>query len=128
MLNNKDCVDKIIWENYFKKEYDKLMSRLFKDNLKHCGIYKITCIPTEKIYIGQSVDIKTRFKDHIKAGLSHSPASNKLYSEMQKQGCENFTFEILEEVPRDKLNERESYWINFYRTKEYGLNGTKGNS
>lgn len=128
LISNKDSIDKIIWENYYKTEYDKLMNRLFGNIEKQCGIYKLTCLITDKIYIGQSVDMRTRMKDHIKAGLSHSPASNKLYSEMQKYGCENFTFEILEIVSRDKLNKRESYWIDFYRTKEYGLNGTKGNN
>lgn len=126
LLFNKEAVDKLIWEAYYKAEYDKLMSRLFSDNVKHCGIYKITCLPTDKAYIGQSVDIKERFKQHIKNGLSYAPSSNKLYSEMQKYGCENFMFEILEEVSRDKLNEREVYWIDFYRTKEYGLNTLKG--
>ena len=46
---------------------------------------------------------------------------------MQKDGLYNFTFEILEEVPRSDLNDREAYWIGFYKTKEFGLNGTKGN-
>ena len=104
------------------------MSRLFTDNNKHCGIYKITCLSSDKAYIGQSVDIKERFKQHIKSGLSYTPSSNKLYAEMQKYGCENFIFEILEEVSRSKLNEREAYWIDFYKTKEYGLNTTRGNS
>jgi len=45
---------------------------------------------------------------------------------MQKSGVHNFVFEVLEEVARDKLNERETYWIEFYKTKELGLNGTKG--
>lgn len=128
LIFNKEMVDKLIWEAYYKTEYDKLMSRLFSDNNKHCGIYKITCLSSDKAYIGQSVDIKERFKQHIKSGLNHVPSSNKLYSEMQKYGCENFTFEILEEVSRNKLNERESYWIDFYKTKEYGLNTTRGNN
>ena len=126
LLFNKEAVDKLIWEAYYKTEYDKLMSRLFKDNNKHCGIYKITCLSTDKAYIGQSVDIKERFKQHVKSGLSYAPSSNKLYTEMQNYGCENFMFEILEEVSRDKLNERETYWIDFYRTKDYGLNTTRG--
>ena len=128
LLFNKEMVDKLIWEAYYKTEYDKLMSRLFSDNNKHCGIYKITCLSSDKAYIGQSVDIKERFKQHIKSGLSYTPSSNKLYAEMQKYGCENFIFEILEEVSRSKLNEREAYWIDFYKTKEYGLNTTRGNS
>ena len=56
LLFNKEAVDKLIWEAYYKTEYDKLMSRLFKDNNKHCGIYKITCLSTDKAYIGQSVN------------------------------------------------------------------------
>jgi len=45
---------------------------------------------------------------------------------MKKYKPENFSFEVLETVPRDKLNDREVYWIDFFKTKEYGLNGTKG--
>jgi hypothetical protein len=45
---------------------------------------------------------------------------------MQKDGLENFTFELVEEVPKDKLTEREKYWINFYGSKEYGLNERNG--
>ena len=41
-------------------------------------------------------------------------------------GCENFTFELLEVVPKDKLRERESYYIDFYDSKTYGLNSVTG--
>jgi hypothetical protein len=34
--------------------------------------------------------------------------------------------EILEEVPKDKLRERESYYIDFYDSKTYGLNSITG--
>jgi hypothetical protein len=45
---------------------------------------------------------------------------------MAKDGLENFTFELVEEVPKDKLTEREKYWINFYGSKQYGLNMREG--
>jgi hypothetical protein len=45
---------------------------------------------------------------------------------MKKDGLYNFTFEILEEVPKDKLNERETYYIELYQTKIEGLNKTIG--
>jgi hypothetical protein len=34
----------------------------------------------------------------------------------------------MEEVPRDKLNERERYWIDYFQSAEFdiGLNGNKG--
>lgn len=122
----KESIDKLIWEVYYKPAYDILMSHLFPKPVKVCGIYKITDLTSGKSYIGQSVDIKERFRQHIKSALTYGKVTNKLYQTMQKSGVHNFIFEILEEVPRDKLNERETYWIEFYKTKDFGLNGTKG--
>ena len=80
-----------------------------------CGIYKITNLVSNQAYIGQSVDIASRFKQHIKCGLGiDAPASNKLYKSMIEDGVWNFSFELLEECPKDKLNERESFWIDLY--------------
>lgn len=125
----KEAIDKLIWETYYKPAYDALMARLFTANKnKICGIYKITDLTTGQAYIGQSVDVKERFRQHIKTSLAYGPATNKLYQTMQKTGQYNFIFEILEEVPRDQLNERETYWIDFYKTKDYGLNSTRGGS
>lgn len=124
----KEPVDKVIYEVYYRPAYDLLMSHLFTTKDKVCGIYKMTDLTTGLSYIGQSVDIRERWRQHIKTSLSYGKSSNKLYQTMQKSGQHNFTFEILEEVPRDKLNERESYWIEFFKTKDYGLNSTKGNS
>jgi hypothetical protein len=39
---------------------------------------------------------------------------------MKKFGPENFTFEIIEQCSRAKLNEREDYWQEFYKAKEFG--------
>lgn len=125
----KDAIDKLIWESYYKPAYDVLMSHLFEaGKSKVCGIYKITDLVTGAAYIGQSVDARERFRQHIKASLAYGPATNKLYQAMQKSGQYNFTFEILEEVPRNQLNERETYWIEFYKTKELGMNATRGGS
>jgi hypothetical protein len=49
-----------------------------------------------EIYIGQSVNISDRFKQHVKCGLGiDAPATNKLYNNMQEYGVWNFSFEIL---------------------------------
>jgi hypothetical protein len=45
---------------------------------------------------------------------------------MEYRGIWNFTFEIVEEVPREKLTEREKYYINFYESDIYGLNQKNG--
>lgn len=127
-FSKKESIDKLIWEVYYKPAYDILMANLFKSAGKVCGIYQIVDLTTGQGYIGQSVDIKERFRTHIKSGLTYGKQTNKLYQAMQKAGAHNFTFEILEEVDRAQLNEREAYWISFYKTKEHGMNSTKGNS
>ena len=127
-FSRKEAIDKLIWESYYKAPYDLLMSHLFDGSAKVCGIYKITNLENGQAYIGQSVDIRERFRQHIKSALTSGPATNKLYQQMKKYGPENFTFEVLETVDRGKLNEREVYWIDFYKTKEFGMNGTKGGS
>lgn len=128
-LGRRDSIDKLIWDVYYKPAYDALMPRLSPSASKICGIYKITNVTTGMAYIGQSVDIKERFRQHIKAAISSSPATNKLYQAMKEYGLYDFTFEILEkDIPRTKLNERETYWIDFYDTKKFGLNKTVGGS
>lgn len=126
-FTKKESIDKLIWESYYKPAFDILISHTIPDsNHKVSGIYKITDLTTNQAYIGQSVDIKERWRTHIKTSLTYGPATNKLYQTMKKSGQYNFTFEILERVPKEQLNEREVYWIEFYKTKEFGLNGTKG--
>ena len=75
------------------------------------GIYKITN-PNGRIYIGQSIDIETR-KSKYKC-LSHSSKQPKIFLSIQKYGFENHIFEIIEECPTEQLNERETYWKQYY--------------
>ena len=62
-------------------------------------------------YVGQSVDIAERWKQHIKRGIgAEAPTRNKLYPAMLQFGVENFTFEIVEECDSKQLDEKEKYW------------------
>ena len=45
---------------------------------------------------------------------------------INKVGLENITWEVIEEIPNELLNERECYWINYYNTKNNGYNCTYG--
>ena len=128
-LREPEVLNKVIWTVYYQKPYQDLMIRLFGEKKRVCGVYKITYLKDGNIYIGQSVDIQRRFSEHIKKGLGAEPTSkNKLYTLMKKAGVENFSFELLEEIPKEELNKKEKYWIDFYQSDIYGLNGTKGNS
>lgn len=91
-------------------------------------IYKITG-PTGKSYIGASSGtIEKRMREHksfMKTGRKYP-----LHEDMRKYGYEAFKVEILEIIEtKEKLLEKEEYWIRFYNSKENGYNlnyGTKG--
>ena len=119
-------LSKLIWTQYFQKQMTDLCNRVFgKKQL--CGIYKITNLITEECYIGQSVNIQQRMKQHCKCGLGiQASATNKLYNNMQKEGVWNFSFELLEECPKELLNEKEKFWIEMYQSNKFGLNTMKG--
>ena len=120
-------LSKLIWTQYFQKQMTELCDRILGKNIV-CGIYKITNLLTEQCYIGQSVNISDRWKQHCKCGLGiQASATNKLYNTMQKDGIWNFSFELLEQCSREKLNEKEKFWIQMYQSDKFGLNTLKGN-
>ena len=89
---------------------------------------KITNQKTKECYIGQAVDLASRFKDHAKCGLGiDTPPGNKLYKAMQEYGIWNFSWEVLECCSKDQLDEKEKYYIELYQAKDYGYNKTAGN-
>lgn len=90
------------------------------------GIYKITNIKNNKVYIGQSTNIKQRWALH-KSELRHKYHENiYLQNAWNKYGEDNFDFSIVEECDNDKdiLDDRETFWINYYRSfdRENGYN------
>ena len=125
-LKKPEIIDKIIYDNYIAKPVLEMIKRVLQ-NTTCSGIYKITCIKTGEIYIGKSVDIKSRWQQHCKSAFNCGTiAHSLLHTKMKQYGIENFTFELLEQVPKEQLSEREKFFINFYQTKETGLNERNG--
>ena len=124
-FRNARAIYKIIWESYYRNNTTDLINRVIGAGT-HTGIYKLTNLKNQKVYIGQAANLADRWKDHIKAGLGIDTPNNMLYTAMIKDGVENFTFEVLEECERSALNDRETYYIEFYRSQEHGYNMTKG--
>ena len=123
-LRHPEAINKVIWSAYYQKPLAELRKRVA---IEGSGIYKITRIKTGEIYIGKAANVSTRWSEHCKTALGVGTlASSQLHRAMAADGCENFLFELLEEVPKDKLSERESYYIDFYDSKNYGLNTIKG--
>lgn len=83
------------------------------------GIYKITS-PSERVYIGQSINIEKRFKAYLK--LRHCKTQRKLYKSFLKYGVENHKFEIVTLCYEEQLNEFERDFQEAYDVIKTGLN------
>lgn len=94
---------------------------LHKFQSELCGIYIIKNNITKECYIGQSKHIRHRILDH-KYRLKQNKHIYKngeptlLQKAWNKYGEENFVFDYLEICNEEDLNEREEYWIDYYKS------------
>lgn len=70
-----------LWSNYYSKRVNELMARVLGAT-DVCGIYKITNIETQQVYIGQSRNVRERVREHCKCALGIDSPNNRLYTNM----------------------------------------------
>jgi group I intron endonuclease len=94
---------------------------------KCVGIYGLKNKITNKWYVGQSWDVERRFLTYKSLNCI---GQTKIYNSIKKYGFCNFDVVLLEACDRnqDILNQRESYWIEFYNSIENGYNLRDGGS
>jgi group I intron endonuclease len=85
------------------------------------GIYKIIS-PSNKVYIGQTVDINRRLYRDYKCSISQP----KLYNSIKKYGPENFIIDLIIECDVSIIYETEKKYINEYDSYHNGMNSTFG--
>lgn len=113
-LHFPQFLDKIIYDSYIAVPVNEMIKRVLGGK-EPSGIYKITRLSTNEVYIGKSTNIKNRWQQHCKTAYNVGTISHStLHTIMKKDGIDNFTFEVIEEVEKDKLGDREKYWIDFY--------------
>ena len=98
-------------------------------------IYSITNNINQKKYIGKTTKNNPydRWKEHINHSkhkentVSYSSIhSMPIIRALRKYGIDSFKFRVLEECIDDKVNERETHYINEYNTYYKGYNATFG--
>ena len=125
-LRQKEPLNKVIYKCYYEKPLTSMIGRVL-GNRKITGIYKITNLDNGMCYIGQSVDVADRWRQHVKRGVGAEPVTqNKLYPAMKSIGVENFMFEVIEECKGNELTPREKYWTDFYQAQTYWYTVKKG--
>lgn len=98
------------------------------------GLIYMRTSPSGGRYIGKTIGSeKHRWQNHISEAYNknNSDYNSILNKAIRKYGGNNFSCKILEDnIPNDTLNEREIYWIEYYKTfyldNFHGYNMTKG--
>lgn len=88
------------------------------------GIYSIVNLVNGKIYVGSAVNLNKRWKNHKVELRLDRHCNIYLQSAWNKYGEENFSFIVLEYCEREKLIEREQFWIDWNNCcdREVGYN------
>lgn len=121
-LRNPLPLRKAIFDIYYRQPVRDLVNRVVGQQDRPTGIYKITLLETGECYVGQSVDIGSRWLQHIKKGFGvDDGGTSKLHQAMMKYGLHAFKFEVVEFTSEDLLNDKEKYWADYFKAKEFGF-------
>lgn len=122
-LSKPSTLYKLIWKEYYENSFNAMTGRVLGNDADKSGIYKITNIKNQMVYIGQTTNFKNRWRTHAKRAVkAEEGTSNRLYQEMWNEGLENFTFQVINICDKSDLTEREKFYIDFYNSKDYGYN------
>lgn len=82
------------------------------------GIYRIINIQNNKIYIGSSITIERRWKEHLNKLRSNRHENQRLQNAWNKYGEKAFRFEVIENVQPEKgiILSREQYYLDEYKS------------
>lgn len=124
-VQHPDIISKLVWQEYVKPNLENTFKRI--EIKSESGIYKLTSLINGKCYIGKSVDVKKRIADHFKSVVGiKSIADQAVHHAILKEGFWNWQIEIITYCDKDKLNELEKYYIEFFKAQEFGYNKTGG--
>jgi group I intron endonuclease len=98
-----------------------------KDFPKTSGIYCFENIANGKKYIGKTVNIRKRIKDHLNGLLNGADKCLYLQNAWKKHGEESFYIYVVKECHLEELDEMEKFYIREWKTKSpNGYNLTDG--
>ena len=120
-VQHPDIISKLVWAEYVKPNLDNTFKRI--EIKAEPGIYKLTSLENGMSYVGKSTDVKKRIADHFKSSIGiRSIADQAVHHAILKEGFWNWSIEVITYADKDKLNELEKYYIEFFKTKDFGYN------
>lgn len=121
-FSKPEILYKLLYEVYYKAKMEELFKRVLGNDRDKGGIYKITNIKNQKVYIGKTTKFIDRWRTHAKRGCGIERIKGQLYDAMFEDGLENYTWEIVEVCDKDQQTSLEKYWILFYKSDQWGFN------
>ena len=86
-------------------------------------IYRAVLKATNECYVGQCIDLVKRQNNHFNKRYD----GTKFHNAIIDHGWDAFYWEVLEkDIPEEKLNEREIFWVDYYDSFNNGFNETRG--
>lgn len=89
--------------------------------MKSC-IYKISNSINSRIYIGSAINFQNRKAKHLRQLKFNQHTNNKLQRFVNKYGLDKLLFEIIEHCEKEKLIEREQFYIDKFNCVKNGFN------
>lgn len=124
-VQHPDIINKLVWAEYVKPYLDETFKRVGIENKP--GIYKLTNLDSGKCYIGKSTDIKKRIADHFKSSIGiKTIADQQVHHAILETGFWNWLIEYIIYCDKDELSDLEKYYINFFKSQEFGYNKNAG--
>lgn len=124
-VQHPDVINKLVWTEYVRPYITDTFKRVGVQDAP--GIYKLTNIESGKAYIGKSTNVKGRITDHFKSSVGCSTiADQAVHHAILQTGFWNWTIEVITYCEKDKLSELEKYYIEFFKTQEFGYNKREG--
>ena len=124
-VQHPDIISKLVWAEYVKPNLDNTFKRI--EIKGEPGIYKLTSLENGMAYIGKSTDVKKRIADHFKSSIGiRNIADQAVHHAILKEGFWNWSIEVITYTDKEKLNELEKYYIEFFKTQEFGYNKNSG--
>ncbi len=88
------------------------------------GVYTITNILNNRIYVGCSKNVRKRLNWHRCLLKSNKHSNDRLQKSFNKYGEKSFKFELLTECTEELIFSEEHYWANLLNThhRKHGFN------
>lgn len=91
--------------------------------MKIIGIYCIVNRTNNKRYVGSSIDIKNRFRQHIHCLKNNKHCNKHLQAAWNKYDSSSFSFIIHSKLDdSNNILEHEEYWIKYFDSIQNGYN------